>query len=201
MIDYELDRLLDEAELIDSPHPPELAGGARHPLQDTVNYRMVPTFRGLALAMKDAADHGAPHLVYSSDRRDAVIAAFNRRYGTHLHGQQWLIDAHARDPTHYFPANPVDETSHCLFSDGNGVYRTPKGVQIPRRGRLPWYMVGIDAQDVGPHAQSNDCSHLVHVLNHLGYKCVQPYHAGSERHHFVFLEHPRENLKRRGIVK
>lgn len=172
-----------------------LKAHVNHPLQRTINYRGVPTFNGLALAMHDAELHGAPHLIASSDRRDSVIARFNRDYGTHLHGQQWLIDAYARDPVHFYPANPVDRTSHCLFSDGTAVYR------VPARARIPWYMLGIDAQDHGPHAKFNDCSHLVAVLNHLGYKAVQPYHSGSELHHFIFTEHPLENLRKRGIVK
>lgn len=166
-----------------------------HPLQRTVNYRSVPTFNGLALAMHDAELHGAPHFIFSSDRRDAVIRNFNAEYHTHLHGQQWLIDAYARDPHTYYPANPVDETSHCLFSDGNPAYKKPA------RARIPWYMLGIDAQDHIPGAKYNDCSHLVATLGHLGYRVTRPYHSGSEAHHFIFIEHPLHNLRRRGIVK
>lgn len=167
---------------------------------EIVAYRGVPMFRALSLALLDAANHGAPHLVMSADRRDAVIEKFNREHGTHLHGQEFLIHMHQVDPVHWFPANPKDETSHCLRSDGNRAYRRADGTQIPRKGKLPRYMLGIDAQDVGPHAQANDCTHLVKTLNRLGYKAKQPYSAGSERHHFVIVENPAPLLRKKGLL-
>lgn len=176
-----------------------LRANRRKPMWHTIDYRGVPTYRALALAMHMAALHGAPHLISSSDRRDDVIRRFNRKHHTNLHSQKWCIVMHARDPRHYAPANPVDETSHCLRSDGNRAYQL-HGRQIPARGKLPPYMMGIDAQDVGPHAKANDCTHLIRVLRKLGFHVTRPYPAGSEQHHFVFTESPIPVLRRHHLV-
>lgn len=134
----------------------------------------VPVFRAHAWAFEAARHHGAAFALISADRRDAVLAAFNREHGTNLHGQQYLFD-HQHEPG-FYPANPPGRTSHCLRSDGNPVYRTLAG------GRLPAYMLGIDAVDRG---KQNDCTHLVQVLNELGIPAVRPYPGSGEAHHLV----------------
>jgi hypothetical protein len=139
-------------------------------------YRPVPMFRAHAWALEAARHKGANFEIFSADRRDSVLAWFNPRFGTNLHGQQYLYD-HQHQPG-FYPANPPDETSHCLRSDGNSVYRTVA------RGHLPAYMLGIDAVDAG---KTNDCSHLVAVLNELGILAVRPYPGGGEAHHFVIV--------------
>ena len=71
------------------------------PLMHTVAYEGVPMFRGLGLALDHAEKHGAKFAIFSADRRDRVLARFNKAHGTNLHGQQFLVDAHARDPAHF----------------------------------------------------------------------------------------------------
>lgn len=165
----------------------------------TIAYRGVPMFRAQAAVCLIAYEHGAPHLIASADRRDSVIARFNKNHGTHLHGQDFLIHMHEVDPAHWFPANPKDETSHCLRSDGNPAYKV-NGKQIPATGALPKYMLGIDAVDVGPHARVNDCTHLVETINACGFPATRPYHAGSELHHFILTEDPVPRLRKLGVL-
>jgi hypothetical protein len=165
----------------------------------TIAYRGVPMFRAQAAVLLIAFEHHAPHLIFSADRRDPVIKRFNRNHGTHLRGQDELIRLHEIDPDHFFPANPKDETSHCLRSDGNPAYRF-RGRQIPAKGKLPRFMLGIDAVDVGPHARVNDCSHLVAVINDCGFSATQPYHVGSELHHFILTKDPVPRLSKLGVL-
>lgn len=162
------------------------------PLWETVSYHDVPMFRVLALALDHAQEKGAAFQIASADRRDAVLARFNKRYGTNLHGQAYLV-AHQHDPG-FYPANPPGRTSHCLFSDGSPAYRV-RGRVVPAGARLPRYFLGIDATDVGRGAKSNDCSILIGHLERLGYQVTRPYHTGSEAHHFVFTSDPTPVLK------
>jgi hypothetical protein len=165
----------------------------------TIAYRGVPMFRAQAAVLLVAYEQGAPHTIASADRRDSVVNRFNKNHGTHLHGQDFLIHMHEVDPAHWFPANPKDETSHCLRSDGNKAYRW-NGKQIPKKGKLPKVMLGIDAQDQGPHARANDCSHLVHVINACGFSAVQPYLVGTEMHHFILNKDPVPRLRELGVL-
>jgi len=137
----------------------------------------VPVFRAHAWMLEVARHHGAGFELTSGDRRASTIERFNAVHGTNLHSQQYLVD-HQHDAG-FFPADPVDETSHCLHSDGNPVYRTPAGRPIPA------YMLGVDAVDRG---KQNDCSHLVAVLQELGFRAVRPYPGSGEAHHFVVTE-------------
>ncbi len=157
------------------------------PLWETCAYRNVPMFRALALALDHAAEAGARFSIFSADRRDTVLARFNKQHGTSLHGQQFLFD-HQRDPG-FFPANPPGHTSHCLCSDGSPAYRVKEKV-VPVGGRLPSYFLGIDACDTCVGAKSNDCSTLIGHLERLGYHVTRPYHSGSEAHHFSFTSDP-----------
>ena len=162
------------------------------PLWATVDYKGVPMFRALALALDHAAEAGAAFTVLSADRRDAVLARFNKQYGTSLHGQQYLYD-HQREPG-FYPANRPGTTSHCLCSDGNPAYRVGSRV-VPSGGRLPKYFLGIDACDGGAGAKPNDCSMLIGHLEKLGYHVTRPYHTGSEAHHFSFTSDPTPVLR------
>lgn len=154
----------------------------------------VPIYRALALALEHAHEHGARYTVYSSDRRDSKLRAFNREHGTNLHGQAYLYE-HQGQPG-FYPANPPGRTSHCLRSDGNPAYRA-RGRVIPAGGVLPNYMLGIDAVDDG---SVNDCSRLIGVLEHLGYHVTRPYHTGSEAHHFIFTSSPIPVLKAWSVI-
>ena len=155
------------------------------PLDHTVSFHDVPMFRMLALALHHAERHGASFYVNSADRRDDVLKRFNAAHGTNLHGQQYLYE-NQRNPG-FFPANPPTMTSHCLFSDGNPAYRVGDHF-IPAGGKLPDWMLGIDAND--KNGAPNDCSRLVGTLEKLGYHVTRPYHSGSEAHHFVFTANP-----------
>jgi lysozyme len=157
------------------------------PLWQTVAYHDVPMFRALALALDHAQEQGACFAILSADRRDAVLAKFNKEHGTHLHGQGFLFE-HQHDPG-FFPANRPGTTSHCLFADGNPAYRV-NGRIVPVGGKLPNYFLGIDACDEGPGARANDCSRLIGHLERLGYHVTRPYHTGSEAHHFSFTSDP-----------
>src|SRR5262249_44880430 len=110
------------------------------PQWQTVAFQNVPIFRALALALDHAAEVGARFELLSADRRDFVLARFNKQYGTPLHGQQYLFD-HQHDPG-FFAANTPATTSHCLFADGNPAYRV-RNALIPAGGKLPRYFLGI----------------------------------------------------------
>jgi lysozyme len=167
------------------------------PLWETCAYQNVPMFRGLALALDHAHEAGARFTVLSADRRDVVLAKFNKRHGTNLHGQQYLYD-HQREPG-FFPANRPGTTSHCLCADGNPAYRVGSKV-VPTGGKLPRYFLGIDACDTGPGCKPNDCSTLIGTLEKLGYHVTRPYHSGSEAHHFSFTNDPTPVLQHHGRV-
>jgi hypothetical protein len=162
----------------------------------TVSYHGVPLFRGLAFALHHIAMHGGGVWVYSADRRDHVIAEHNRQFGTHLHGQQWLVDAHAHDPVRNAPANSPTTTSHCLRSDGAPVYRDARGRHVPAGGSIPWYSLGIDLEDADSDGRrGNDVDRFLRIAHRLGYAAVRPYASGSEGHHVVFVHSPIPTLE------
>jgi lysozyme len=167
------------------------------PLWETCGFDDVPMFRALALALDHAREAGAKFTVLSADRRDATLARFNRKHGTHLHGQQYLYD-HQGQPG-FYPANRPGTTSHCLFADGNAAYRVGSKI-LPSGARMPRYFLGIDACDTGPRCKPNDCSSLIGTLERLGYHVTRPYHSGSEAHHFSFTTDPTPVLQHHGRI-
>jgi hypothetical protein len=160
------------------------------PMTHTVSFHGVPMFRGLAFAIDHIEHHGAPVSIFSADRRDSVIREHNKQFGTNLHSQQYAID-HQGQPG-WSAANPVDQTSPCLRSDGNPVYRDSRGRVIPKRGKLPWYELGIDLVDKGTH---EDVRRFLAVAHKLGYHFVNPYSSGSEKHHVVCVLSPIPTLE------
>jgi hypothetical protein len=160
-------------------------------LTHTVSFHDVPMPRGLAYVIWVVEKHGGGVAVFSADRRDRIIAEHNHAFGTHLHGQQWLIDAHARNPHHFAAANPVDQTSHCYFSDGNHVYKRPP------RAKLPWFMLGIDLTD---RSKINDPTHFINVAGRLGFEFVRPYPGTSESHHVVLIASPTHRLEALRVI-
>lgn len=153
--------------------------------------------RGVAFAINHCEEHGAKVSIASCIRVDRILREHNRQFHTNLHGQQFLIDMHAKDPAHWAAANPVNMTSHCWFSDGNPIYKNSKGLPIPACGKLPWYMVGIDVDDVG---RIEDNSHFLLVSHKLGYEFVAPYHSGSELHHLVLTRSPVATLEHWNVI-
>ena len=155
--------------------------GIHLPAWHTVTLDGVPLFRAQAWALLDYRVHGGHLQINSADRRDWVI----KKFAPYLHGQQYLYD-HQHDPG-FFPANPPNRTSHCLFSDGNPAYRRPPGASLPK------YMLGIDAVN----HPGGDASYIVAWLNAHGYHAVRPYPTTSERHHLIFTQSPANHARAR----
>src|SRR3954447_17212014 len=87
------------------------------PMTHTVSFHGVPLPRALAFAINHCEEHGAKVSIASAIRVDRIINEHNREFHTNLHGQQFLIDMHKRDPAHFAAANSCSTTSHCWFSD------------------------------------------------------------------------------------
>lgn len=150
----------------------------------TANFHGIPMPRALAWALHDYELHGGHLLVYSADRRDSVIKAFNKKYGTDLLSQKYLWE-HQHDPG-FFPANPPGFSSHELRSDGIPFYG--------KRGEpIPWWKLGIDAVNV----PGGDAARVVTWLNAHGYGARRPYTSRKERHHFSFTRSPRAQALKR----
>lgn len=135
-----------------------------------VSYRDVPLYRmqAWALELVRRKKHVTP-CILSGIRNDNVIAAHNRKYGTNLHGQQYLVNLYRAGRGN--PANSPQTTSHCGHADGNPVYG-PAGSNIPKIKN------GIDACD------NATAERIVQALNDLHIHASLPYHTGSELHHF-----------------
>lgn len=159
-----------------------------------VSYGNVPMPRGLAFALYHIAKHGGIVDIFSADRTVKAIADHNRTFGTNLHAQLYLYANQWRRG--FNPANSPLTTSHCYRSDGNPAYKV-NGKQIRSGGSLPWYMLGLDLSDRG---KFEDVSNFLRVSHELGYKTVQPYASGSERHHVVFTESPIPILESRSVI-
>lgn len=137
-----------------------------------VSYRGVPVYRCQAWLLELVKHRkGVEPVILSGIRDDPVIAEHNRKYGTNLHGQQWLVNAHARDPLHFASANSTYTTSHCHHADGNVVYG-------PSGSNIPLVMNGIDALD------NSTAARIRAAANALGFRVALPYNTGSELHHF-----------------
>ena len=163
-----------------------------HSMTVTVSFHDVPMPRGLAFAIRHIETR-TKVAIFSADRRDKIIAEHNKAFGTNLHGQAWLVAAHARDPAHFAPANSPATTSHCYHSDGNPAYRYQNGEQIPSGGPLPWFMVGLDIADAHVTA-------FLHAARQLRYAFIQPYASGRERHHVVCRDSPIHALEQNNQI-
>jgi hypothetical protein len=146
----------------------------------TVAFDGVPVFAGLALALQDARDHGVQFSLNSADRRDGVAERFGKMSQAALFrcSRNCTLDCHGNCN----PANPPGFSSHELKSDGNAVYG-------PRGSSIPWYKLGIDA---------DNAEGLRAWLHGHGYEVVRPYPDGREAQHFSFVADPRANLRKRG---
>lgn len=166
-------------------------GDRAAPMLHIVSYHNVPMPRGNAYAVWACEQRGAKVDVYSCVRVDAVIAEHNRLFHTNLHGQQYLIDMHAKDPAHFAAANPLKQTSHCFYSDGHAFYGVPAGHPIP------YLMVGMDLDD---HGKYEDNTHFAGVAHGLGLQWVGLYKVGNERHHGSFGPNLIPVLEHHGII-
>lgn len=147
-----------------------------NPAYHTVTFDGVPMFRAHAWALKDARLHGVKFGMNSGDRRQGVAEKYGKK------SQAALFKGWMNRLPGYLPANPPGFSSHELRSDGNLVYKVPRGYRIPS------YMLGMDA---------DGASALVGWLNIHGYRAVQPYPSGSEEHHFSFTKSPATNARKR----
>jgi hypothetical protein len=105
---------------------------------------------------------------FNSIYRGEDAAKILHRYGHHTQAE--IIELHAEGVVGYGPADPVDETSHCLRNDG--VVRPDR----PRKSKLRRWEVGWDVND----DEIEDCKRAV---AELGGHARQPYDSGSEFHH------------------
>lgn len=151
---------------------PYAAGGAGE---------VTPLWRMQAWALEAAHTLGARFTVASGIRDDRILATFNRTYGTHHLGQEFLF-SHQHEAG-FFPANPPTRTSHAGWQDGSQFY--------PAIGhRLPNVKWGIDAEDDG---SANDASKLVWFLNRAGVHAAKAYPgSAAENHHIVILASNRQ---------
>ncbi len=83
-----------------------------------------------------------------------------------------------------------------LRADGNAVYLS-RGKVVARGNTIPNHMLGIDAVDDG---SANDCTHLVLILNKLGYHAIRPYPDGRGAHHFILTSSPVSVLKHWSVI-
>lgn len=151
-------------------------------LNVTVTLDGVPMFRGLALMLQDARDHGAKFTVTSADRRKGVAEKYGKKSQWWLWMAYWVW--HLRGAN---PANKPGQSTHELRSDAIA-YRGPVGRP------LAWWQLGVDAVDA---THANSCESLVYTLRKLGYDAFRAYPTGSEAHHFNLKRSPWRNLKRR----
>lgn len=142
---------------------------------------VTPLWRMQAWALEAAHNAGARFTVASGIRDDDILNVFNKNYGTHHLGQQYLFN-HQHDPG-FFPANPPTRTSHAGWQDGSQFY--------PAIGRrLPNVKWGIDAEDDG---SANDATKLVWFLNRVGIHAAKAYPgSAAENHHIVILASNRQ---------
>lgn len=132
----------------------------------------------------------APYLAILAKETGATVNSIYRgddaRLILHAHGkhtQSEVIRLHERGVPGFGPANPVNRSTHCLFSDGVA-YRAAPG------SRLQDWQQGIDVND-------GDVPRMIELARHYGWALRQPYNSGSERHHLNFAARPRA----RGVMR
>lgn len=94
----------------------------------------------------------------------------------HAHGRHTQREVFQTSPPGV--ANPPGYSSHELRSDGNAIYRVPRGQKIPD------WQCGIDVND-------GDVLRMIAAAKTRGWTLVRPYTAGVEFHHLVFARQPR----------
>ena len=143
-------------------------------LTDTVPFGGTPTFRGLALMLADARNHGWTGMLISSDRRKGVPERYGKLSQAALYAG-WIARRAG-----FNPANPPGRSTHELRSDGTA-YRGPVGRP------LLWWQLGMDC---------TESDQLLRVLRARGYRPFRPYSVGSERHHINLQKSPTKTLIR-----
>jgi hypothetical protein len=85
-------------------------------LNHTVTFDGVPMFKGLALALQDARQHGAKFTVTSADRRKGVAEKYGKKSQWWLYMAYWVWHLKGANP-----ANHPGQSSHELRSDGRAL--------------------------------------------------------------------------------
>lgn len=98
----------------------------------------------------------------------------------HAHGKSTQAEIY-RNPAYAGKANPPGFSSHELRSDGNRVYRVPRGEAIPE------WMVGVDSGN----DTKQDAARIEKAAHARGWHVVHPYLRGVELHHWSFVQRPR----------
>lgn len=128
----------------------------------------------------------APYFALLANEAKAVINSIDRgtsseatkllhKYGKHTQAE--CIELYARGVPGFGPANPVDETTHCLRNDGVA-YKN-----LPPKAHLEFWQQGIDIDD-----QFIDA--MIRASVHHGWRLYQPYSSGAEFHHLNFVYRP-----------
>lgn len=150
----------------------------RHNLDHIVILDGVPCTVGQKLFLLHCRQHGWDGVLVSCDRRENPHTR-KLLHSLGLHTQVELIALG-------YPANPVDLSSHCGYSDGASY------PSIPPRHRLPHlWQLGLDV---------TSWDSLLRIARTLGYSLVQPYPAGDEEHHVNLRRDPKPTLIRWGRV-
>jgi hypothetical protein len=112
---------------------------------------------------------------FNSIYRGQDAAKILHRHGHHTQAE--IIRLYAEGIPGYGPANPVRESTHCLYNDGVAYPHLPAG------RRLSKWQVGFDVND----DQIND---VKRAASRLGWHVRQPYHSGAEFHHLNLTRKP-----------
>lgn len=156
----------------------------RHHLDHEAVLDGTPTFLGLKLFLLDCrANGGWTGVLVSSDRRTKIEPLLHRLGKM---SQQELIDAYARGEPGFYPANPINETSHALNSDGVSYPEIPATHALPH-----WWMLGMDV---------SEWDGLLAAAKRLGYGLRQPYPGTSEEHHVNMTNSPHAAFIRRRVI-
>lgn len=175
----------------------------RRHLTRTVAMDGVPMFRGHALMLQDARDHGSTFRCASADRREGVAEHYGHMSQAALYRCFLAKSRTGRCPPECHgncnPANPPGHSSHELRSDGTSFFA--------RRGyssgeRMPWWLLGLDVYDTGADGLDGPgADDLERDLKRLGYPITRPYFpAPRELHHLNCTASPVTALRRRKII-
>jgi hypothetical protein len=157
----------------------------RRGLDLVVVFDGVPMTIAHKLILIDCARNGWDGVAVSCDRRDTPhTTRLLHRLG--LHTQKEIIELHAQGVPGYGPADPVEESSHCGYSDGVSYPEIPPGGHLPHL-----WMLGLDA---------TRWERLFRVAPKLGYDLVQPYPGSDEAHHGNLRADPKHRLVEKGLV-
>lgn len=158
----------------------------RHGLGHVVVFDGVPCTVVAKLVLVDCARHGWEGVLVSSDRRDNPhTERLLHRLG--LHTQREIIELHARGVPGFGPADPVELSSHCGYSDGESYPEIPAGGILPH----PEFELGRDV---------TDWDQLLEVSERRGYDMRQPYDSGDEEHHLNEMSDPKPRLIELGLL-